>query len=97
MFVVLQPGGYYSYDLQEAIVRILEDDTCRAYSNYYFTDRMICTGYPYDWKGPCYVRGYTTNAFVCETFLFLSNTNSYFNNPSISCFNKYFTKPIRYY
>ena len=88
MFVVLQDVSYFSYDLQEAFVQILEEDTCRGYSFYYFTDRMICTGYPENWNGPCYVRGYITIKFVCEIFIFHINTNIYFNNPSISCFNK---------
>jgi len=70
MFVVLQPGG----DLQEAVAQIIDENICRSYSPQYLTNRMICTGYPCASNGLCNVRGYITNKFVCEIFLFHSNT-----------------------
>jgi hypothetical protein len=57
MFVVLQSGGYFTYDLNDAIVQIIDHYTCSVAHFWTITDRMVCTVSPNGWAGPCYVRG----------------------------------------
>ena len=56
MFVVLQPGMSFNYDLLEAVVEIIDDATCNVSYSGAFTDRMICAASDTGFKGPCDVR-----------------------------------------
>ena len=54
-FVVLQTGGV-SENLNEAILRMIDHDTCNAALYGSVTDKMVCTLPPSGIMGPCYVR-----------------------------------------
>ena len=56
MFVVLQSGGFISFNLQEAIVEIKSDAICRDVYCRSFTENMVCAGTPSGRMGPCNVR-----------------------------------------
>ena len=74
IFVVLQAGSSISENLLEAFLQIRDDATCIDIYSDFFTDNMICAGSHYGYIGPCNVRSYNTNKFVCEIFIFHSNT-----------------------
>jgi len=56
MFTVLQNGGHDSFNLNEALVQIRNDDRCYAWGFDVFTPNMICAGSYSGFNGPCFVR-----------------------------------------
>jgi len=77
MFFDLQTGGSISFYLNEALVQIREDTTCYDWGFVAITDNMICAGSYSGYIGPCYVRIFYPNKYVCEIFIFKSNTKNF--------------------
>jgi len=74
MFIVLQTGGSFSFNLNEALVQIRDKATCNAWDFDAITDNMICAASYSGFIGPCHVRIFNSNKFLCEIFIFKSNT-----------------------
>ena len=83
--MVLQKEGLIvvpiGYSLLEAIVEIRDKETCYKSVSEGFTERIICAGTPYGGRGPLSVSDYSTNQFVCEIMVILSDIKIYFNIP----------------
>jgi len=75
MFIDLQTGGSFSFYLNEALVQIRDDTMCYDWG--FDADNMICAGSYSGYIGPCYVRIFNSNKYVCEIFIFKSNTKNF--------------------
>ena len=67
-------GGFNSFNLNEALVQIRDKSECNVWGFDAITDNMICAASYSGFIGPCHVRIFNSNKFVCEIFILKSNT-----------------------
>jgi len=74
MFIDLQNAGPFSFNLNEALVQIMDKAACYDQEFGPITDNMICAASYYRYNGPCFVRIFNSIKFVCEILIFKSST-----------------------